>query len=287
VVWSQAMWVGGQDAPQAVHYRDIGSFVAIHPDTFRQRAKAVREQRDLRRANLRIYNSASMRDAVHARHPDSATRHHVVIHNGLDLTPFAAIRPQSPDRSRGLVGHRVLLPQSDAPHKRNWLAADILARLHEDDALGVPVELTIAGRGNYFDLRARLRDHGLDSVANFVGYVPRERMATLYASHDGVLMTGQAESFGNPIVEAHAAGRPVVTPPFPVALELGGPLTLVASKDDAPSLAHALKRALTMTMTSAALQHARSFSTSFSSNVAAERIATALDAITGVAEPRR
>ncbi len=244
VVWSQAVWIGGYAAPQAVHYRDIGSFVSIHPDSLRQRVKSVRERRDLMRADLRIFNSATMRDAVHERYPEAAREPHAVIHNGLDLSHFAAVRGSGTGRSRegGVV--RVLLPQGDAPHKRNWLAAEVLAYLRAHGDVASDVRLTVVGRGEYADLRAALARHGLDERVTFTGHVSRSEMAALYARHDVVLMTGMAESFGNPIVEAHAAGRPVVTAPFAVARELGGPLLHIATQADAASLGRSLADAI-------------------------------------------
>jgi len=244
VVWSQAVWAGGYEAPQAVHYRDIGSFVPIHPPTVRQRLKSLRERRDVRRADLRIYNSATMRDAVHARYPAAAGRPHVVIHNGLDLSVFA--RQSDPNRGSSESGgtFRILLPQGDAPHKRNWLGADVLAELRGRGGRHRDVRLTVVGRGLYADLRAALARHGLEDVVDFTGHVSREVIASLYANHDVVLMTGLAESFGNPIVEAHAAGRPVVSPPFAVASELAGPLLHIATSDEADALAQSIVDAL-------------------------------------------
>jgi glycosyltransferase involved in cell wall biosynthesis len=244
VVWSQAVWVGGYEAPQAVHYRDIGSFVPIHPPTARQRLKSLRERRDVQRADLRIYNSATMRDAVHARYPAATSRPHMVIHNGLDLSGFspAGGATLDPTTSDGTV--RILLPQGDAPHKRNWLAADVLSQLRSRGGRFGDVRLTVVGRGEYADLRAALARHGLKHAVEFTGHVSRHEIASLYASHDVVLMTGLAESFGNPIVEAHASGRPVASAPFAVARELDGPLLHVAEMDDAGSLSLAVEDAL-------------------------------------------
>jgi glycosyltransferase involved in cell wall biosynthesis len=287
VVWSQAVWSGGYDAPQAVHYRDIGSFVPIHPPTARQRLKSLRERSDVRRADLRIYNSATMRDAAHARYPAAASRPHVVIHNGLDLTPFRTTQMDTSPSRAGRTGRSILLPQSDAPHKRNWLAADVLALLRDRGPKSASAGLTVAGRGDYRDLRERLEQHGLEDVTTFTGYVTRERMAALYAEHDAVLMTARAESFGNPIVEAHAAARPVVTPPFPVALELGGPLTHVATADDARSLTDALERALETTLDGGTIRAAQRFAQSFTAGAAAQRISAALSAAVEAARAGR
>lgn len=276
VVWSQAVRVGGFNAPQAVHYRDIGSFVSIHPDRLRQRMKNARERHDLNRADLRIFNSAAMRDAVLARHPRVAGLEHTVVHNGLDLAPFEHIdRRTSGSRVAGRP-RRILLPQSDAPHKRNWLAADVLAEFRALDSTLRDARLTVAGAGEYADLRATLARHGLEESVEFTGHVPRTEMATLYGNHDAVLMTGRAESFGNPIVEAHAVGLPVVAPPFPAAKELAGPLSRIAADDSATALANELLVALGSSPSPAQIAEARRFAAGFSASMAVDRLRSAL-----------
>jgi glycosyltransferase involved in cell wall biosynthesis len=237
VIWSQAVFAEGLRGPQAVHWRDIGSFVTIHPDTPRQRLKARREQRDLARADLRVFNSEAMRAAVLARYPSVEAFSSAVVHNGLDLAPIlAGATALRTTRDDGVL--RLLLPQGDAPHKRNPVAAEVLALLRADPPKGITdVMLTVPGAGNYTDLKEALAKARITDAARFPGYVSRAEMGELYAEADVVLMTGAAESFGNPIIEAHAAGRPVVTPPFAVAHELAGPLGFIADGGDAPPLA--------------------------------------------------
>jgi glycosyltransferase involved in cell wall biosynthesis len=286
-VWSLGFYVGGHHVPQAVHYHDIGSFIPIHPATTRQRLKSLRERRDVMRADLHIFNSATMREAVHARYPAAAARRNVVIHNGLDLAPFQAAQTGSANLHRERTRRRILLPQSDAPHKRNWLAADVMQLLKNRSLDGTSIQLTVVGRGAYQDLRARLERYGLAGDAVFTGYVSRDKIAALYASHDVVLMTAQAESFGNPIIEAHAVGRPVVTPPFPVAIELGGPLAQTALADDAHSLVEAIERALILTIDKETLQDAGRFAQAFTADAAARSVSTALSEATRASIARR
>jgi glycosyltransferase involved in cell wall biosynthesis len=283
VVWSQAILVERLGRPQAVHYRDIGSFLAIHPDTPRQRLKQRRERRDLARADLRIFNSATMRAAAAARHPGAADLPSVVVHNGLDLTPIErAARPRSVAGVAGTVSAgnrrggsvlRLLLPQSDAPHKRNARAAEIVAALLAAPPAGIDdVHLTVTGKGEYRELRAALATHGIAERMRFTGYVSRTQMGELYASHDVVLLTGAAESFGNPFVEAHAAGRPIVSPPYPVARELSGPLGVIAARDDVAALVDAVRTAAALPDDAATTAAASRFADMFR----AERRALAL-----------
>jgi glycosyltransferase involved in cell wall biosynthesis len=278
VIWSQAVHMTGQPHPQAVHYHDIGSFQPIHADSLRQRAKSHRERRDLRRTDLRIFNSVAMRDAVWSRHPSVIGLRHAIIPNGLDLAPFWDARDGAV-KARGEKDHRVLIPQSDSPHKRNWLAGEVLAHLRDNAPDLGSIRLTVAGSGEYRDLRQSLKDHGMLELAQFVGYVSRVTMARLYAQHDAVLMTGLAESFGNPIVEAHALGVPVVTPPMPVAIELAGPCSRIASDDSVPALAEALRVALISRPSGAERDASLTYSRAFSAGQIVRRLRDTLQAM--------
>lgn len=241
VVWSQATAVTRRGGPpEAVHYRDVGSFVPLHGMSPRRALKERIERRDLVRADLRLFNSAVVRDAAVARHPAIATLPSAVVHNGLDLTPFAglAAAPRRPGPPR------LLLPQTDHPHKRNALAADVLARVRAAGPDLAGTTLAVAGTGAYADLRSRAAALGVADAVTLLGYLPRPAMARAYADADAVLITSAGESFCNPIVEAHAAGRPVVLPPLPVAVELGGPATVLAASGTAADLGDATVRVL-------------------------------------------
>ncbi|MEY2980668.1 MAG: mannosyltransferase [Planctomycetota bacterium] len=260
VVWSQATLMPRCSVPQAIHHQDIGSFTDLHPPTLRQRLKLAQQARDLRRADLTITNSEVLRRAIAERHPEVGRT--VVIRNGFDLRPFddAASDPEAPHTTP-----HVLVPQTGAPHKRNALVADVLAALLEDPLSPFArVRLTVAGFGDYRDLRSRLLALRLPVSAEFTGYVSRAEMAGLYASANAVLITSAGESFCNPIIEAHAAGRPVVTAPFPVARELAGPMSLVATSFQANALAAELRHALeparwTAAVRAAGRRHAHRF----------------------------
>lgn len=80
--------------------------------------------------------------------------------------------------------------------------------------------LIVAGEGSqHLMLEARARDLGLAQKVVFVGY--RTDALSLYKAVDCILVTSLHESWGAAIVEALAAGCPVVSPDVGVAREAG------------------------------------------------------------------
>lgn len=261
IVWSQAVRVPIAGLPQAVHWRDVGSFTDVHTRSIRRSVKEVRERSDLMRVDLRLFNSEAMARAVWNRHPKVRGLPYAIAYNGLDLRPFLSVGPRLSSGERPL---RLLLPQGDSPHKQNVIAADVTAELMSDPPPPYSgVELTVPGHGKYEELKRRLTDKGLASVCRFTGYVDRSGMGDLYQACDVVLITSAGESFCNPAIEAAAVGRPLVSGPIPVLRETAGPLGVIADSGDARSLAVCVRRAVALTdvasMQRKARQHAMQF----------------------------
>jgi len=73
---------------------------------------------------------------------------------------------------------------------------------------------------------ARLRGHaarvGADGRVDWLGYVPAGRLAALRAGATAVLVPSRKEGFGFPVLEAMAAGVPVLASATPALREVGG-----------------------------------------------------------------
>ena len=86
------------------------------------------------------------------------------------------------------------------------LALEAMAR-----APDVPARLTVAGAG---PLRAACERQaaalGLDAKVRFIGQVSHAAMRDLFASSDAFLFTSLQDSFGSVVIEAMAAGLPVL-----------------------------------------------------------------------------
>jgi glycosyltransferase involved in cell wall biosynthesis len=117
--------------------------------------------------------------------------------------------------------------------KNPLLLADVLARLVED---GDRWRLTICGEGAMqSEVHDRLRELGVAERAELLGYVPFGReLLTLYRDSHALLHVSWTEGLPQVLVEAFAAGLPVVaTDVGGVAAAVGGAARLVPPGDAA------------------------------------------------------
>jgi hypothetical protein len=276
VVWSQALRVPF-DGPQVLHLRDIGVFDRTHSSTPRELVRRAQIKRDMRRADCIVVNSSAMADAVRASSRRPTDLPLEVVPNGLELAEFLAVTATDPTRGREM---RILLPQSDLPHKRSHLAATVLHQV-----MGVLPErftaarLVIPGGSPHLALRGALAERGLTDRADFRGFVDRAAMAALYAACDVVLITSATESFCNPAIEAAAAGRWLVAPPLPVLSETGGPMSLIARSANADDLADGVVRVAEFSEDWFLREQARSHASRFTAVASAGALRSVFDGI--------
>lgn len=126
------------------------------------------------------------------------------------------------------------------PHLLTWTLAELRRA-------GIDAQLTIYGHGTPTEkaqLDRDIRRHGLGDRVTHAGFVDNAAMATEYAQYDLLLHTSAAEAQGMALIEAAAAGLPVVCLDVGVAPELA---RLGAAIEIAPSpgdLARAAARAM-------------------------------------------
>jgi len=108
---------------------------------------------------------------------------------------------------------------------------------------GVPARLVVAGDGPYrAAMEAELRDY----PATFLGFVPQEKLASVYAAGDVFVFPSCTDTCGLVVLEAQAAGLPAVV------CDRGGPREsvrpgetgLVVPGDDRAALARAIRAIL-------------------------------------------
>ncbi|MEM7479614.1 MAG: glycosyltransferase [Acidobacteriota bacterium] len=162
-----------------------------------------------------------------------------VVYSGIDLEPYDAA-PTSGLRRQLSIGHRplILVPARLHPMKghRDLLAAYALLRHAVPGAT-----LVLAGEGPAEEaLRQEVEERGLTGEVFLLGH--REDMPALLAAADIVCLPSHREGLPAALLEAFAAGKPVVATDVggvPEALTDGAEGHLVPPKDPA-----ALGRAL-------------------------------------------
>jgi glycosyltransferase involved in cell wall biosynthesis len=242
VVFAQQYILPGITAPQVVHHRNLLRFERIGSPSLKDRARDTGVLATIHHSALSLFNSFALRDAAIARWPQLATQRTAVVHNPIDVGSFARAVPR-----HDLRAIRILVPQSDMPHKRNDLAVEVLGKVLQDLHYRKDprtVEMTFIGAGNYTLVRFAAERLGLMDRIHLPGYLGHPELAALYSETDVVLITSAKESFCNPVVEAHAAGIPIVTPPLPVFDEIAGPLSMTAEDCSASALSEKLLDAL-------------------------------------------
>ncbi len=108
-------------------------------------------------------------------------------------------------------------------------------------------QLVIVGPGGSDEelVRSFVRDQGLEGRALLCGYVEPGPLTELYKVADLFALPSLCESFGLPIVEAMAAGVPVLTTNVTSIPEVAGEAALLLPPTDVPAWTDALRRVLT------------------------------------------
>lgn len=125
-----------------------------------------------------------------------------------------------------------------------------------------PIELVLTtriGRGvkdHRYDTTAAARlieKLGIERLVTMLGTVPHSQLPALYRAADVVVCPSYAESFGHPMVEAMASGRPIVASNRPTHREICGDAAIYFDVFDPAGLADALERVLSEDALAAAL----------------------------------
>jgi alpha-1,3-rhamnosyl/mannosyltransferase len=192
-------------------------------------------RRIVRRAALVITVSEAMRNEIVDDLGVEADRV-AVVPNGVDASLFAS----SEGRTDDLPGRYLLFVGTIEPRKnlRNVLSAYSLLR----DRLADPPELVIAGGRGWRD--ARLPPAEDMSGVRFLGYVDQPDLVGLYAHAEGLVFPSLYEGFGLPVVEAMAAGTPVVTSRRGALPEVAGDAALYVDPEDPSDIADGLQKLL-------------------------------------------
>jgi glycosyltransferase involved in cell wall biosynthesis len=158
------------------------------------------EQLALPRVDMLIFVSQFMRRVVMERLPQLAGARHAVIHN--------FIGEPSPPEPRKTFDADLIAIGTLEPRKNQAFLLRVLARARE---LGQRYTLTLVGNGpDGASLAALARELGIEDQVRFMGF--QRNAARLIARHRVLVHAARVESMGIVLVEAMAAGRPVLAP---------------------------------------------------------------------------
>ena len=219
-----------------VTIHDLIPFVmpSLYPWMRRERWPAMRR---LRHADAVIaVSAATARDAVRIADVDPAKV--TVVPEGVRAA--APVAPGMLDEVRRrlrLPPRFVLAVGTFDPRKRIGVLAGVVAAMRRDADIG----LVIAGfQGNFETaVHGALERAGVAGAARVLGHVSAADLAALYAGAELLLFTSAYEGFGLPLLEAMAAGLPVVAFANSSLPEVAGGAAVLVPDGDAAAMTRA------------------------------------------------
>jgi len=170
----------------------------------------------LRRTSRVIAVSRAVAESLYSQSVFDAEKV-VTIHNGINLTKFASVeaRQASSQKFRvGTAGHIAPIKgQEDFVR-----AAAIVIQNHPDVEFVMAGEDKSRSRANRMALEKLIRELGLEQNVTLIGWV--DDMPQFLSTLDLFVSSARSEPFGLAIVEAMAAGVPVVATASEGALEI-------------------------------------------------------------------
>jgi glycosyltransferase involved in cell wall biosynthesis len=177
----------------------------------------------IRAAEQVVCVSDAFRELVLHRTGIEPARTHVV-HHGVDAA-FRQNDSAVPDASHPALmdSPYVLCVSTVAPHKNYETLLDAWARLPRvDEQPLLAIAGSIADRRLHDQLLARAASLSISERVRFLGRVRHDRLPSLYHRAAAFVFPSRLETFGLPLVEAMAAGVPIVASALPVCREICG-----------------------------------------------------------------
>ena len=190
------------------------------------------EQRHIDRAHRLIAVSQGVSSDLR-QHYDLGRKAIDVIHNGVDCHFFQFILGNRRQRRLlyvGRLGYRKGLDR----------LLDAMA-LCDDPKL----QLDIAGEGPFeARLRRRAVNLGLSEKVNFIGFLDRNQLRERLKISAALINPADYETGPLTVLEAMAAGTPVISTPTSMAAEMGDEPPLIKCSANAPAIAASIERLL-------------------------------------------
>ena len=225
--------------PLVVTVHDV--FFRTDPDLYPARAVRFHERAvgRLAQADLVICPSRATADAVRELRPQ--VRRVEVVPLGTEMATPPAEEVERVLARRGLRRPYVLWAGTLEPRKN--LERTIRGFVDGTHELG-EVRMCLVGPRGWLHGEPGELLAGRGDRVRWLGPVPRDELAALYAGAEAFLFPSLAEGFGLPVLEAMACGTPVVTSDRSALPEVAGDAALLCDPTDHISIGEALSRVL-------------------------------------------
>jgi glycosyltransferase involved in cell wall biosynthesis len=236
----------GFGLPGVVTIHDLAIY--DHPEWFpagQWFATRVVVPQSVHRARVVICPSAATRQAVVRHFHVDPPRCRVIPHGvetEFSLPVSSVVRAEL--TARYALPNRYLLQVGTVQPRKNYVTSlHALARIPPEQRIPLVV---VGGFGwKYDDVVNAVRELDLDEWVRFVGYAGIHELPGLYQMAQAVLFPSLDEGFGLPVLEAFAAGTPVVASNAGAIPEVAGDAALLGAPGDDELLARHLVRLLT------------------------------------------
>ncbi|QQV78460.1 glycosyltransferase family 4 protein [Sphingomonas aliaeris] len=250
--WRQQLRADRLDVFEAFHLplveaAECPTILTIHdlrplsPDEPFLRSRIARSimHRAFGRADRIIAVSNAVKDEILAFHPSAMVS---TVYNGVDPDGFVSPGSAAVDevRTRYGVPDRYVLAIGHLEARKNLgLLVDAIGVLRDADT---PRPLVIVGNdgGQQHAIEDRIADLGLGDFVTMIHGADDTTVRALYAGCDLLAFPSRYEGFGIPILEAMAAGKPMVLADTPVFRELTQGTGVYFPVDDAQAAATAI-----------------------------------------------
>lgn len=149
-----------------------------------------------------------------------------VIHHGVHIEKFATRIADSTVRLRHRLPERFLFyPAQLWPHKNHLTLLKALKRIESQSTLKIPLVLTGDKYAAAPEIFRYIKDQAMDYV-HYLGKVPFREVVELHQQAAFTVSASLHEASSFPILEAAAAGTPVIASKIPAFEELGETLRL-------------------------------------------------------------